>query len=143
MGVGLYPTPMDVGLSPMLSLSHCFGCWVKSHPLPPSNRIQRKTYGLPKWPSQFVFVRCLGRARHAPTASPDAQCLFSLLTHKRYALISVHTCGFKGAAIVVIASHFCRSGRAEQAEQEEINGAFGTTPPATQETIQGSDNKNW
>ena len=45
--VGFFPTVLGVGINSTpacgqlvkshVILSHCFGCWVKSHPLPPSN----------------------------------------------------------------------------------------------------------
>ena len=42
LGVGLNPTPMDVGLSPMFFPTVL-------------DRIQRKTYGVPKWPIDLGF----------------------------------------------------------------------------------------
>ena len=47
LGVGLNPTPMDVGLSPMF-FPTVLG--VGLNPTPCHHRIQRKTYGVPKWP---------------------------------------------------------------------------------------------
>ena len=53
-GVGLNPTPMDVGLSPMLVFPTVLG--VGLNPTPCHHRIQRKIYGVPKWPIDLGFL---------------------------------------------------------------------------------------
>ena len=54
LGVGLNPTPMDVGLSPMLVFPTVLG--VGLNPTPCHHRIQRKIYGVPKWPIDLGFL---------------------------------------------------------------------------------------
>ena len=53
LGVGLNPTPIDVGLSPMLVFPTVLV--VGLTPIPCHHRIQRKTYGVPKWPIDLGF----------------------------------------------------------------------------------------